>query len=261
MRSVFCFVCSTRCGVCAHSAYRMPVCAKRRAAHAPATSSALELIRAANSTRFSSGNAREMPARSTFSNATTSTSARRFFVAAPSLVRRWRLMGRTEPLAVPGSRSLPFSDFKSLPALPRVTNPSLARRLKLGSERTAWASTGDSTVAAFASAGVTRSSVAGDDFAPAGVRRASPSAPPAAGVPPFLVPGMVHESRASRATPSALRGGVRFTRFSVVFASDANLAGARASPSARCARGGSRRPWGGDSADGRARARACRASR
>ena len=155
-----------------------------------------------------------MPARSTFSNATTSTSARRFFVPAPSLVRRWRLMGRTEPL--PGSRSL-FSDFKSLPALPRVTRPSTARRLKLGSERTACASAGDSPGAtgAFASAGVTKSS-AGEDFAPAGVRRASPSASPAAAVPPFLVPGMVHDSRASRAKPNARRGGVVTTRFSVL---------------------------------------------
>mmetsp|Transcript_8118 Transcript_8118/g.29648 ORF Transcript_8118/g.29648 Transcript_8118/m.29648 type:complete len:201 (+) Transcript_8118:2135-2737(+) len=73
IRSVFCFVCSTRDCVVAHSAYRIPVCASSSAAHAPATSSARASILAASSRRFSWGNFREIPARSTSSKSSTLT--------------------------------------------------------------------------------------------------------------------------------------------------------------------------------------------
>ena len=96
IRSVFCLVCSTREAVVAHSAYRMPVCARSSAAQAPATFSARSSIFCASCTRFSCGNLREMPARSTPSKSRTMTSLSWF-----SELRRERLMGRNpEPSAL-----------------------------------------------------------------------------------------------------------------------------------------------------------------
>ena len=162
MRSVFCLVCSTRCGVCgARTACRSAPEVRRPRRQPPPPSRAL--IRAANSTRFSSGNAREMPARSTFSNATTSTSARRFFVPAPSLVRRWRLMGRTEPLGV----AVAVFRLWTLPALPRVTSATAAAETRQRAHRLRVRGGFAGSDWRLRVRGVSKSS-AGEDFAPAG---------------------------------------------------------------------------------------------
>mmetsp|Transcript_12830 Transcript_12830/g.51579 ORF Transcript_12830/g.51579 Transcript_12830/m.51579 type:complete len:226 (-) Transcript_12830:179-856(-) len=130
IRKVFCFVCSTREAVVAHSAYLMPVCASSSAAQAPATFSACSSILCASWTRFSCGNLREMPARSTPSKSRTLTSLSWF-----SELRRERLIGRnpepsalaSEPVApddvTPLSAALPpappaFADGDALVARP-----------------------------------------------------------------------------------------------------------------------------------------------
>mmetsp|Transcript_13425 Transcript_13425/g.58683 ORF Transcript_13425/g.58683 Transcript_13425/m.58683 type:complete len:260 (+) Transcript_13425:2337-3116(+) len=74
----------------------MPVCASSSAAQAPATFSACSSILCASWTRFSCGNLREIPARSTPSKSRTLTSLSWF-----SELRRERLIGRNpEPSAL-----------------------------------------------------------------------------------------------------------------------------------------------------------------